>query len=166
MTSAVSHHLSEILLAKEDKASSAGRELSHGAGWDDAVALARSWKVTPQLFSRIRNLGLVLPPAASVALRREFVRVYGQSTVHADQAVKAIRALQQKGIPVAVFKGAASLAWLYSDPKLRTLGDADLLVQPQDLEKALECLEACGLRREGSGSFAEFVHFRIVGRSC
>jgi hypothetical protein len=159
VTSGASHQLAEILLAEEGRASSAGRELSHGRGWNDAVALAASWKVVPQLSSRVRSLGLELPPAASVVLRKEFVTVYGQSAIRADAAVQAIQALQQRGIPVAIFKGAASLAWLYRDPKLRTIGDADVLVQPQDLENALDCLEHRGYRREGSGSFHEFLHF-------
>src|SRR5580692_2160850 len=139
----VSHQLAEILLAEENRASSAGRDLSQSRAWNDAVALAGSWNVIPQLSSRIRSLQLELPPAASVVLKKEFVRIYGQSTFRAQQAVKAIQALQQRGIPVAVFKGAASLAWLYGDPKLRTIGDADLLVLPGDLMNALDCLEHC-----------------------
>ncbi len=155
----VSHQLAEVLLAQEGAASSAGRELSDSHRWSDAVALAQSWNVIPQLSARVRGLRLDLPPAASATLKKEFVRIYGQSAFRVDQAVKAIQVLEQSGISVTAFKGVASLAWLYGDPRHRTIGDADLLIQPDDLPKALACLEQSGFQREGSASFAEFVHF-------
>ena len=57
------------------------------------------------------------------------------------------RTLGEAGISVMPVKGALLQHWLYGDPAERPLTDVDLLVRADDLEIAVEHLEAAGYRR-------------------
>ena len=60
----------------------------------------------------------------------------------------AVRLLQDAGIPVVVIKGTASGIY-YPQPYLRTYGDIDLLVQPENYSKAIWILSSNGWTQEG-----------------
>ncbi len=113
----------------------------------------------PQLSSRIESLRVKLDSTDRGTLRREFLRVYGQSAMRAGKAIPAMRELEQAGIPVAGFKGIASMAVLYGDPKHRTIADVDLLILRKDLRDALVCLERSGFARRGSETLDEYLRF-------
>ena len=59
--------------------------------------------------------------------------------------------MDQAGIPYAFFKGY-ELRGLYPDPELRTMGDVDVLVRDEDMEKTLQVLNGLGYTKEGEGS--------------
>lgn len=59
--------------------------------------------------------------------------------------------MEQAGIPYAFFKGY-ELRELYPDPELRTMGDVDVLVRDEDMEKTLRVLNGLGYTKEGEGS--------------
>ena len=65
--------------------------------------------------------------------------------LYADLA-RALRALSDAGAPVIVLKGAALASTVYPSIAHRPMGDVDLLVRPQDLERARRTLEAAGYR--------------------
>jgi hypothetical protein len=149
----------EFLLAGDGRAGDAARHLSEAGCWSEALALAQAWKVIPQLSARIQSLQIVLPNADTRTLRREFLKVYAQSAMRVTKAIPAIGELQQAGIPVVAFKGVASMAVLYGDPKHRTIADVDLLILRNDLHDALVCLERKGYARRGSETLDEYLRF-------
>lgn len=53
-------------------------------------------------------------------------------------------ALESSGIPSLALKGPVLIETAYGDPRLRPYRDLDLLVDPGDLGRALECIEATG----------------------
>ncbi|MPZ70008.1 MAG: hypothetical protein GEU71_10835 [Actinobacteria bacterium] len=53
-------------------------------------------------------------------------------------------ALDTSGIPSLALKGPVLVEAAYGDPRLRPYRDLDLLVDPGDLGRALECIEAAG----------------------
>jgi hypothetical protein len=65
--------------------------------------------------------------------------------LYADLA-GALRALNHAGIPVIVLKGAALAETVYPNIGHRAMGDADLLVRPEDRDRARGALEAAGYR--------------------
>ena len=67
------------------------------------------------------------------------------------------RRLSEPGIPVMPVKGALLQHWLYDDPTDRPLTDVDLLVAPQDLERAVRLLEQAGYRRTRHSSVGGIV---------
>jgi hypothetical protein len=159
VTTHATHQIVEFLLVGDNRADAAARLLSETGRWKEALALAGAWKVIPQLSARIQSLKVKLPAADTGTLRREFVRVYAQSATRAAQAIAAIQELEHAGIRVVAFKGLASMAVLYGDPKHRTIGDADLLILPKDLAGALACLERRGFARRGSETLSEYLRF-------
>ncbi len=67
------------------------------------------------------------------------------------------RMLAVLGIPVMPVKGALLQHWLYDDPSDRPLTDVDVLVRPEDLEKAVETLQAGGYRRAACSTIGAVV---------
>jgi hypothetical protein len=149
----------ELLLAGNTRAIDAARGVAAAAAWPVVLAHCTAWKVIPQLYARMQELGLKLTAGDIGTLRREFLKATGNSTLRASRTVAAIRELEQAGIPVAAFKGIAAMTLLYGGPKHRTVGDGDLLILRKDLGKALACLEGNGLRRKGTNTLDQYLRF-------
>jgi hypothetical protein len=164
VTTRATSQLLDLLLGDDRKAAVAARVFSaaeSGAAesWNGAIALAKAWKVIPQLFERLRRLRVTLPDAETGKLKLEFLKSFRQSAFRAAKAIEAIRSLEQAGVRVAAFKGIASIAVLYADPKRRTIHDADLLIAREHLPAALACLERQGFARRGSETVAQYLRF-------
>jgi len=155
----IAQNMAEFLLGGDSRAIAAAGRLAAGASWHEAIALATTWKVVPQLSARIQSLRIALPEDDTRTLRREFLRVYGQSASRAVRATLAMRELEKAGIAVAAFKGVASMAVLYGGPKQRSIGDGDLLIPRKDIAAALACVERIGFMRKGEETLAEYLSF-------
>lgn len=94
---------------------------------DGAVALAPG---------QLDDLRALQQSAAASALRIEAV------------ALRVIERLETEGIPVRLLKGLASAHLDYPDPGWREFGDADLLVQAEDFDRAVAVLVADGHSRD------------------
>src|SRR5262245_15895819 len=129
--------LAEFLLATPGRASVAARSLEANQAWRPVLEMARQWKVLPHLFARLQCAAVQLTRADNATLRRELLHVYGFSSLRAAKALAAIGLLERAGICVIAFKGIASIALIYRDPRRRTIQDADLLVRRGDLFKAV-----------------------------
>lgn len=62
------------------------------------------------------------------------------------EARRWLDVVAREGIEVIVLKGFAVAHRLYPDPRLRAMGDVDLLVRRSDLSALVACLEAEGFR--------------------
>jgi hypothetical protein len=151
--------LPQLLMGSDPGArESAGILDEHGL-WAEAVECAASWRVAPHLFSQIKRLKLKLPQTTDFELRRCVVAAYSRSAFLASQGMAGIRRLQSHGVRVAAFKGLASMARLYGDPKWRTIQDVDLLVEEHDFERAVAILEAAGFERHVDSNLDEYAAF-------
>ena len=88
------------------------------------------------------------------------------------------KALSEKGIKYAVFKGVASAKY-YKEPILRTMGDTDILIYPKDIKSVASALEEIGykvldsldkdhghiafIRKKGEAESKCEVHFSVGG---
>lgn len=73
--------------------------------------------------------------------------------------------MEEEKIPYAFFKGY-ELRELYPVPELRTMGDVDVLVRDEDLERTAEVL--CGLgyqKEEGGGAVWAFKRIILLMKS-
>lgn len=61
---------------------------------------------------------------------------------------RILSALAQAGIPAVVLKGAAADIY-YPKPEYRAMGDVDLLIQPADFDRAVQCLQEIGALMHG-----------------
>ena len=66
----------------------------------------------------------------------------------------------ERNIPYLLFKGT-EIARFYPEPMLRTMGDSDILVRKEDIEKASEALASIGFH--GDLSYNNERHFQING---
>ena len=69
------------------------------------------------------------------------------------------RLMTSAGIPYVILKGCASAAY-YPDPFLRTLGDVDFLVRPEDADRADKLLRENGFTYKPSSNTDERVYVR------
>ncbi|NNF63662.1 MAG: glycosyltransferase [Acidimicrobiia bacterium] len=69
-----------------------------------------------------------------------FARLTARSQVMRSALRVVLEALHQAEVPATVLKGPHLAEWAYSQPEMRTYTDLDLLVRPQDLDRALEVL--------------------------
>jgi len=159
VTTSAKYRLLELLLADDRRAAAAVHLFSEDESWSEAIALAKAWNVIPQLFERLRSLRVTLPEADTGMLKLEFLKSFRQSAFRAAKAIAAIQGLEQAGVRVVAFKGIASIASLYGDPKRRSIQDADILILKKDLLSALACLERQGFARRGSETLFQYLRF-------
>jgi len=70
--------------------------------------------------------------------------VWSQNLLLFFQIKKTLEALQAAKISACLLKGAAMVAGYYKNPALRVMGDVDVLIPQQQVEKAIEVLSHLG----------------------
>lgn len=80
-------------------------------------------------------------------LRRAYYAAAGDAELHRRELAHVLRQLNNQQIQVVVFKGAALAYGVYPDPACRTMGDIDLWVAEEDVERARQAL--CEMGYEG-----------------
>lgn len=122
--------------------------------WDDVWTLADTNASAPQVYHNLRATGLAgaLPPGVRPLFERRSEQVRAENELRLDAARRVLSRLVDRGIAVAVLKGAFFAETVYRNPHYKRMNDVDLLVQAQDLDAACDVYEACGLRPLGGGS--------------
>lgn len=109
---------------------------------DGLVTAARQHHVIPYLAANLHRLDI--PGQARSELDALAGRQRAGAAVLLDDAVRALAALETVGVRALLFKGLALAAQAYGDYTLRGAGDVDLLVAPEDLERAHQALTEAG----------------------
>ena len=114
------------------------------AEWTGVIAAAQKHAVAPVLHIRVRERGLLLPPAAAGQLRQLHLNSLARNMrmFHARDLI--LRALTAANIPVVPFKGAHLATKVYGDIALRSMGDIDLWVPRPQLDAARAVLQTLG----------------------
>lgn len=116
--------------------------------WDAFIALVDRHRVPALAYAALRNTPpLAVPPEVLSALR-ERDRVCRLQALHqAQKTVQLVRAFDAQGISVLPLKGVVLSKRLFSDFALRQSKDIDLLVHPEDFDRAEALLIERGFRR-------------------
>ena len=126
----------------------AGRKTPKPDKLPDIPALARiaeAHDLGGIVYAQCRRWAEMLPGAG--ALRSDFLNDAAMSVNRADILRDIVRAFSEAGIPVIVMKGAV-LREYYPEPALRSMGDIDLVVRPEDREESDRIMtEALGFRK-------------------
>jgi hypothetical protein len=77
-------------------------------------------------------------------LRRAYYAAAGDAELHQRELAHVLRQLNDRQIQVVVFKGAALAHSVYPDPACRTMGDIDLWMAGEDIERARQALREMG----------------------
>ncbi len=113
-----------------------------------------TFRLLPLVYRNLRNNGLDDDALGMLG------SVYRQSWYRTRLAIatglKSIATLREKSIEPIALKGLGLSASVYSESAIRPMGDVDLLIQPHQLEAAVETLFAAGMRAT-RGSQGDFV---------
>jgi hypothetical protein len=119
-------------------------EASIEADWERLLALAMQHDVAAVLRARLKERGLIPPPAIAEALRQVYFASAARNMRLFHELGGILRALQAAGIPVIPLKGACLAEAVYGDIALRPMSDLDLWVQRQQLDAARAVMQSLG----------------------
>jgi hypothetical protein len=110
---------------------------------DELVRLAWAWRVVPRLQEQVAA-GASLGSEADARLGQMALAAAAESTLYFHRAGTAFDALRAARVRACAFKGVASIATLYGTPSARMIRDVDVVIDPAQVETAVEALRAIG----------------------
>ncbi|MBN8732626.1 MAG: nucleotidyltransferase family protein [Acidobacteria bacterium] len=133
--------------------------IARAGDWEQCVRLANSWGALPRLQHWMEAAPTPPPVEARALASRLFTDGYVRSLLEARRGVEVLGRFQAASLPALAFKGLASLATLYSDPKQRVILDVDVLIGEADLTRAASLLGTLGFHPAVPCDLADYVRF-------
>lgn len=116
--------------------------------WENSVTLDDvsfgAFRLLPLLHHNLVQNGIVARDARRLAGVAR--RAWAENQLTITRTAGALKGLAEAGIAVMLLKGLPLLLHVYRNPSLRTLGDVDILVRPEDVPAALNWLQKEELR--------------------
>jgi hypothetical protein len=135
---------------------------AEGVRWDEFLALVRRHQVPSLAYKILRTERI------PVEVRRELKELSASAcaaALHtAAELARLSRAFTQDGIAVMPLKGVMLSIQLFGDPATRHPGDLDLMVKPEDFDRAGELLVSLGYRSKLTRPMQKLV--RAHGYEC
>lgn len=114
--------------------------------WSELLRLARLQRMTGLLHRLLEPLGGEIPEAVRAELSSERARIAARELSARRQLHEIASLLSDVDIAAVALKGAALIETTYPEAGLRPMTDLDLLVFPEELERAASALAAAGYR--------------------
>ena len=111
--------------------------------WDFFVYLTLHHKVYPIVYRYLSTLSVV-PKEALLALQQQTNKNISQTLPMMAELVRVLKIMDINGIDAVVMKGFPLAYQLYKDITLRPSRDLDILIPPEELDKARMLIEANG----------------------
>ena len=110
--------------------------------WDKIYSVFKEHAIAPLVYDILRFIPDEYSELKNEWEKSSFANI--QNYLHMEyQQKELVEQFRKSGIPIVVLKGT-SAAKYYPNPMLRTMGDIDLLVKPEDFDKAVYCLVSNG----------------------
>lgn len=123
------------------------RLLSSKLDWDRLLSMAQRHALLPLMHHHLSKSNLnSAPPVYAKQLKLALQENVARNIVLMDELLTITRNLQSRGIGSFPFKGPVLGLIAYGDPGLRQSLDLDIVVRPNDVGAAWECLTATGYR--------------------
>lgn len=134
-----------------------------GADWRSLIQESDRHGVTPLLYFCVKASGdSHVPPAIIETLRNAYLHSAAANARRYRQLSTILAALKDELIPVIVLKGAHLAEVVYGGMVgLRTMGDVDLLLRREDLQRSRERLLEIGCCQSGEGALNLDIHWNI-----
>jgi hypothetical protein len=116
--------------------------LRAGPGWKDLTQLALNHSLSPLLYTRIHLLSPSLPREHLLTLKADAVTLTQRALIYTAEMKRLIPLFEANRISTLVFKGPPLARNLYGSLALRTFVDLDIMVHPEDVERAWALLKA------------------------
>ena len=109
--------------------------------WDKLLEEARQHSVTSLIYSSINKSSIIksLDKERMNSFKKQALYSGINQVRHIKQTAEILKELQEESIEVIVLKGLV-VRYLYPNPDLRTMSDADIIVHKDDLERISEIL--------------------------
>lgn len=122
--------------------------LSSPLDWEAILTDSAQLSIAPFLYSHLKNLNLLeaVPKTFRDACRGGLFWLQAENMKRFVRVQSVLESFHTQHIPVIVLKGAALAELVYPSLGCRAMGDVDLLVHKQDLDKAEGILEELGYR--------------------
>ena len=152
----------DLLLAtlRQDAASVVDGLQAHE--WHAVAAVAARHGMLPLLRHRLQERGVA--PLAPAAVRRQLDAAHTLGTLRAEawrrQLCELLAALQAREVPVILLKGAFLATHAYPAAALRPMGDLDLLVRADMLERSMDAIADAGYTRPDADDWAAYRDHR------
>lgn len=123
--------------------------------WPLFLETCRRQAVAPLIWRRIAEQGLApdIPGPVRAGMKQSYLASEARNLFHFSKLDRITGALGRAGIPVALLKGAHIGRYVYRNPALRPMADIDLLVRPEDVNRALRVMHELGYRGGASIPF-------------
>jgi hypothetical protein len=130
------------------------------------INFANNSLTTPALSDCVSHFPDKVPADVRAYLKEIFERNLLRNDRLSAQLFEAISALNSVGITPTLLKGAAMLASVHPSKKgNRIMADLDILVAPEEIKSALNCLFHLGYRVDSGAPDDPNIHFVVVERS-
>lgn len=118
--------------------------------WDAVVTASRKHFVAPLLYLSLRNKEGV-PSSVISRLEAMYHSNLKSNIRRLNKLAEFLNALQNDHIPSVVLKGCFISESIYENVGARIFGDADIMVKPEDVDRAHRCLTKVGAFSPESG---------------
>lgn len=113
--------------------------------WTSVIGLANQTLTTPALIDFVDQFASVLPEDVCTYIRQIYRRNVLRNDRLAAQLEEAVVAMNGQGVTPVLLKGAAMLATAPDERRgVRLMSDLDIMVMPDDAERAVAALGAIG----------------------
>lgn len=112
--------------------------------WPKILELAEQHGLSPLLQKHLKEAQITLPPAMARTLHLLVRRQQKQAETRLKILEEILTIFHEEEIQPILLKGAALSLTLYPDPALRPMRDLDILVAPQEVNRAQQLLKANG----------------------
>jgi len=135
--------------------------------WDYLAKTIIDRGIAPLLYIKLSLLANshLIPKPITAKLQQSYYITLSRSTILYEHFKLLAGQFLANGIELIALKGIYLSEWLYQDIGLRQMSDIDLLVKPEDGEKALEVLAGMGYQSNGEDEsdsdvkYGEVVHY-------
>jgi len=114
------------------------------AQWRELLNLARAHLLSPLLYSKIRRSNRSYPSSFTDSLLRDYRQNALRNLHFRKQLYDLGKSFTDSNVPFIVLKGMHLIHGIYQDPSARIIGDIDILVLAEDLERADRILRDMG----------------------
>lgn len=128
-----------------------------GVDWERICEEAKAHEVHTFIYPMVKNL---IDDQLNKKLRKMVLISEAYQIQHIYRIIEVLKKFNSSGIPIIVLKGVAVME-LYTNPQHRTMGDSDILVRNDDLERAKALLIEMGYCMENYDY--KHIHFSYNG---
>ncbi|MFI5232075.1 MAG: nucleotidyltransferase family protein [Gemmatimonadales bacterium] len=112
--------------------------------WTEWLVLTRWHRLVPHAQRALGAVRAVTPADCAESLMKETVTIAARALARTQQLGALLRALDEDGVPALPFKGPALSLAAYGELGVRDSVDLDVVVCPDDINRARECLVHMG----------------------